>query len=109
VDALTMPRLIALVVVYGCGQAIFFPAFSSIVPQIVPDDLLVQANSLGQFVRPVAWTLLGPLFGGLLVAGFGAGWAFVLDAGTFAFSAAMILAMRTRPRRVVDRPRRGRT
>lgn len=95
---LTMPRLIALVVVYGAGQAIFGPAFSSIVPQIVPDDLLVQANSLGQFVRPVAWTLIGPVFGGLLVAGFGAGWAFILDAGTFAFSAAMITAIRTRPR-----------
>jgi len=94
---LTMPRLVGLVVVYGAGQAIFGPAFSSIVPTIVPDDLLVQANSLGQFVRPVAWTLIGPLVGGLLVAGFGTGWAFVADAGTFAFSAVMIFAMRTRP------------
>jgi MFS family permease len=97
-DILTMPRLIALVVVYGAGQAIFGPAFSSIVPTIVPDDLLVQANSLGQFVRPVAWTLIGPVAGGLLVAGLGSGWAFVADAGTFAFSAAMIVAIRTRPR-----------
>jgi hypothetical protein len=94
--ALTMPRLVGLVVVYGIGQAIFQPAFSSIVPTIVPDDLLVQANSLGQFVRPVAWTLLGPLIGGALVAGVGPGWAFVADSGSFAFSAAMILAMRTR-------------
>jgi hypothetical protein len=94
--ALTMPRLIALVVVYGAGQALFGPAFSAIVPTIVPDDLLVEANSLGQFVRPVAWTLIGPLVGGALVAGVGPGWAFVADAATFAFSAAMILAMRTR-------------
>lgn len=96
-DALTMPRLIGIVVIYGAGQAIFGPAFSSIVPTIVPDDLLVQANSLGQFVRPVAWTLLGPLVGGLLVAGLGTGWAFLADAATFAFSAAMIVAIRTRP------------
>ncbi|HET7235128.1 MAG TPA: MFS transporter [Actinomycetota bacterium] len=102
---LTMPRLVGLVVVYGAGQAIFGPAFSSIVPTIVPDDLLVQANSLGQFVRPVAWTLIGPLVGGLLVAGFGAGWAFVADASTFAFSAVMILAMRTRPRERVAEER----
>jgi MFS family permease len=95
---LTMPRLIGLVVVYGAGQAIFGPAFSSIVPQIVPDDLLVQANSLGQFVRPVAWTLIGPVVGGLLVAAFGVGWAFVVDAGTFVFSAAMLVAIHTRPR-----------
>jgi MFS family permease len=98
---LTMARLIALVVVYGAGQAIFGPAFNSIVPTIVPDDLLVQANSLGQFVRPVAWTLIGPLVGGVLIAGVGPGWAFIADAGTFAFSAVMILAIRTR---AVPRP-----
>jgi MFS family permease len=93
---LTMPWLIGLVVVYGAGQAIFGPAFSSIVPSIVPEDLLVQANSLGQFVRPVAWTLVGPLVGGVLVATVGVGWAFVVDAATFAFSAVMIGLMRTR-------------
>ena len=93
---LTMARLIALVIVYGAGQAIFGPAFSSIVPTIVPGDLLVQANSLGQFVRPFAWTLVGPVVGGALVAGVGTGWAFIADASTFAFSAVMILAIRTR-------------
>jgi predicted MFS family arabinose efflux permease len=95
-DALTLPILVTLVVVYGAGQAIFMPAFSSIVPTIVPDDLLVQANSLGQFVRPVSWTLIGPVVGGALVAGVGPGWAFVADAGTFVVSAVMIFAMRTR-------------
>jgi DHA3 family tetracycline resistance protein-like MFS transporter len=93
---LTMPRLIGLVVVYGAGQAAFGPAFNSIVPTIVPGDLLVQANSLGQFVRPVAWTLIGPVVGGALVASAGPGWAFVVDAATFAFSALMILLIRTR-------------
>ena len=104
--ALTMPRLIALIVVYGAGQAIFGPAFSSIVPTIVPDDLLVQANSLGYFVRPIAYTLIGPVVGGALVAGVGAGWAFAADALTFAFSAGMILALRTRhvPRSDQARP-----
>ena len=94
---LTMTSLIVLVVVYGAGQALFGPAFSSIVPQVVPKELLVQANSLGQFVRPVAWTLIGPLVGGALVAGLGTGWAFVTDAATFVISAAMVALMRTRP------------
>jgi hypothetical protein len=103
---LTLPILVTLVVVYGAGQAIFGPAFSSIVPTIVPDDLLVQANSLGQFVRPVSWTLIGPVVGGALVAGVGPGWAFIADGTTFAFSAVMILAIRTRhvPRSGEDRP-----
>jgi MFS family permease len=95
---LTMTSLVALVVVYGAGQALFGPAFSSIVPQVVPEHLLVEANSLGQFVRPITWTLIGPLVGGALVASLGTGWAFVADAATFAFSAVMIGLMRTRPR-----------
>jgi hypothetical protein len=94
---LTVPLVIGLVVVYGVGQAIFQPSFSAIVPTIVPGDLLVEANSLAQFVRPFSMMLLGPLIGGLLIAAFGAGWAFVFDGGTFAFSALMILLMRTRP------------
>ncbi len=94
---LTMTWLIGLVVVYGAGQALFGPAFSSIVPQVVPEDLLVEANALDQFVRPVTWTLIGPLLGGVLIANVGTGWAFVLDAATFAVSALMVGLMRTRP------------
>jgi DHA3 family tetracycline resistance protein-like MFS transporter len=94
---LTVPLVVGLVAVYGVGQAIFQPSFSAIVPTIVPGDLLVEANSLAQFVRPFSMMLLGPLIGGLLIAAFGAGWAFVFDGGTFAFSALMILLMRSRP------------
>jgi Transmembrane secretion effector len=93
---LTVALVVGLVVVYGVGQAIFQPSFSAIVPTIVPVNLLVEANSLAQFVRPFSMMLLGPLIGGLVIAAFGAGWAFVFDGGTFAFSALMILLMRTR-------------
>jgi hypothetical protein len=97
-DQLTIPIVIGLVVVYGAGQAVFQPAFTAITPAIVPADLLVQANSLAQLVRPFAMTLVGPLVGGVLIswAGGRAGYAFLVDAATFAFSALMILAMRTR-------------
>ena len=60
---LTIPLLIALVALYGTGQAVFQPSFNAIVPMIVPGDMLVEANSLGQFVRPVAMSMLGPLLG----------------------------------------------
>ena len=93
---LTIPLVLGLVLVYGAGQAVFQPSFQSITPTIVPDDLLVQANSLAQLVRPFAMTLVGPLVGGALVAAFSAGVAFLVDATTFAFSALMILLMRTR-------------
>ena len=92
----SIPIILGLVVVYGAGQAVFQPAFTSITPTIVPAELLVQANSLAQLVRPFAMTLIGPLVGGVLITWFGVGWAFIADAATFAFSTVMILAMRTR-------------
>jgi len=95
---ISIPLLIALVAVYGAGQAIFQPSFNALLPMIVPGSLLVQANSLGQFVRPIAMSMAGPVIGGLLVAAVGAGWAFGVDAGTFAFSALMILFIRTKGR-----------
>jgi DHA3 family tetracycline resistance protein-like MFS transporter len=96
-DALTIPLLIALAIVYGIGMALFGPAFSSIVPTIVPEDLLVEANSLGLFVRPVAMMFAGPLIGGLLVDAFGgSGLALLADAATFVVSAVAITLMRTR-------------
>ena len=41
-------------------------------------------------------TLVGPLVGGVLIAWVSVGFAFLVDASTFAFSAVMILSMRTR-------------
>ena len=41
-----------LVAVYGTGQAFFAPAFDAIVPDLVPEELLGQANALDQLVRP---------------------------------------------------------
>ncbi len=94
-DLITVPILIGLALVYGAGQALFGPAFSSIVPTIVPGEILVEANSLGHFVRPVAMMLVGPLIGGVVVDVASTGAALIVDALTFGFSAIMILAMRT--------------
>jgi MFS family permease len=95
-DALTAPLLIALVLPYGAGQAIFGPAFNSIIPMIVPEEHLVEANSIGSTVRPLAWLVIGPLIGAIVVAVAGTGWAFIVDASTFAVSALCIWLMRVR-------------
>ena len=95
-DALTVPLLVALVLPYGAGQAIFGPAFNSIIPMIVPEEHLVEANSLGHTIRPLAMIVIGPLFGAAIVAAAGTGWAFLIDGATFAASALCIWAMRVR-------------
>jgi predicted MFS family arabinose efflux permease len=97
-DHITIPILIGLVALYGTGQAVFQPSFNAIVPMIVPADMLVEANSLGQFVRPMAMSVIGPVLGGLLIGVAGPGLAFGIDALTFAFSAVMILLIRTQGR-----------
>jgi MFS family permease len=91
--ALELWHMIALVAVFGAATAFFGPAFDAIVPDVLPVALLPQANSLDQFVRPIALRLAGPAVGGLLIDGVGVGWAFALNAATFAVSAGALLAM----------------
>jgi MFS family permease len=86
--------------VFGAGTAFFGPAFDAIVPQLVPSRDLNQANSLDQFVRPAAARMLGPAVGGWLIAAWGPGTAFLIDAGTFVLSIACVTLMRAR---AVDR------
>jgi DHA3 family tetracycline resistance protein-like MFS transporter len=85
-----------LAAVYGAGAAFFGPAFDAIVPDIVPADLLGEANALEQFVRPIALRMGGPALGGALIAVWGSGGAFLVDAGSFLVSAAFLLAVRGR-------------
>src|SRR5205823_11541824 len=83
--ALRFWELVALVAFYSVGTAFFTPAFDAIVPDLLPADDLAAANSLDQFVRPVALRLAGPAVGGWLVAA-SAGAAFAFDFVTFAVS-----------------------
>ena len=94
--ALELWHMCALVAVYGAGTAFFGPAFDAIVPDLLPESELAQANSLDQFVRPIAFRLAGPALGGWLVAALGVGPAFAVDALSFALSAVMVLCIRTR-------------
>jgi MFS family permease len=101
-DALELWHLYILVAIFGAGEAFFMPAFGAIVPEVVPKNQLVEANSLDQFVRPIGMRLAGPVVGGLVVAAAGPGEAFVIDAATFLFSAVMVTAMRRRTRAEVS-------
>ena len=88
-------HVFVLVAVYGAGTAFFGPAFDALVPDIVHDDNLVQANAIEQFARPAAHGLAGPALGGLLIATGGSGIAFLVDSATFLASMACLLRVRT--------------
>ena len=96
-DTIELWHVIVLVAIYGFGEAFFGPAFGAIVPDIVPSDMLVEANSMDQFVRPLMWRLAGPAIGGIAIDVLGgAGGAFLLDAFTFAVSAFCFFSMKKR-------------
>jgi DHA3 family tetracycline resistance protein-like MFS transporter len=90
-------HVIVLIAFVGLGDAFFNPASSAIVPTLLPDEELPQANALMGFIRPMMIRLVGPALGGFVVALAGAGSAFVVDALTFVASAAAIGAITTRP------------
>ena len=94
-------QVIALIAFVGAGDAFFNPASTAIVPDLLPPDRLPQANALQGLVRPLMIRLIGPALGGFTVAALGAGSAFLVDAGSFVFSALAISAIRRRPMREV--------
>jgi DHA3 family tetracycline resistance protein-like MFS transporter len=91
-------HVLVLSVVFGTGEALFYPAFGAVVPELVPKELLVQANSLDGFVRPLAEQMLGPAIGGVAIEVLSVGGAFLLDAGSFVCSIVALLLMHPRPR-----------
>ena len=87
-------HIYVITVFFGAGQAFQGPAAGAIVPDLVPKHLLVEANSLAQTVRQLAFAFVGPAVGGLVVHSLGPGTAFLVDAGTFAFAIVMLSLLR---------------
>jgi MFS family permease len=90
-------QLAVIEAAFGAAQAFFQPAYSGLIPQTVPEDLIQEARALTQSTENVAF-LVGPALATALVLGVGAGEAFALDAATFLLSAALLTRVRPRPR-----------
>ena len=80
-----------LVVAFFTGGAGAFsiPAIGALVPDLVDEELLPQANAIRGVAMTGAW-MLGPLIGGFSVAVSGIEVCLILDVLTFAFSAMVL-------------------
>jgi DHA3 family tetracycline resistance protein-like MFS transporter len=85
-------ELALLSVIFGAVRAFFYPAYTSMLPQITPREMLPSANSLAS-LSVEATGILGPALGGLLVAAGSTPLAFALDGVSFFISAGCILAI----------------
>src|SRR5271166_744289 len=101
-------QMMALVAVYGAAEAFFDPASDAILPELLPESQLGQANAMEQFVRPLALRLAGPALGGVLVGALGCGAAFLLDGVTFVASAGALWSMAPRASRPLQQLSAGR-
>jgi MFS family permease len=54
--------------VLGVGAAFFFPAYSAILPRILPPEDLLAANGMEGTMRPILQQAAGPAVAGILVA-----------------------------------------
>ena len=85
--------LVALSILFGVGDSFFAPAESSILPELLPEELLQQGNALSTTSSEFAQGLVGPSIGGVAVGFFGTAWTFGIDAATFAVSIGCLIAM----------------
>lgn len=91
-----IPVLLALMVVKVSFSTLFNAAESAAIRENVPDDRLLQANSLSELTTQVT-KFVGPALGGLLVANFGVHTTFVGDSVSFLLSAAVLSTLRFAP------------
>ena len=92
-------EVVIIEVLFGGAEAFFRPAANGLLPQTVPEPDIQQATAVVNMSNNVA-EFAGPALATALVLGAGAGWAFALDAATFAASAAFLTRVRPRERTV---------
>jgi MFS family permease len=97
--------IVVLAGVQGIATGLFRPAVYAGMPNLVDDAQLPEATSLLQTVENLTWTV-GPVVGGIVLAGAGPELAYWLNAATFMLSAvllARIPAVRLQAGRVESR------
>jgi len=93
-----VPHVIVLAVAQGVINAFDMPARQAFVVEMVEDrEDLPNAIALNSTMVNAA-RLIGPMMAGALIAGFGEGGCFAIDAASYLFVIASLLAMRVTPR-----------
>jgi MFS family permease len=88
---------LALVFLLYVANTFFLPARSAILPDLVPRDRLVEANSLATLAGVIG-TIAGAVIGGIVVERSGWRIGFLLDAATYFVSVAALALIRMSPR-----------
>lgn len=78
----------------GIAAAFFFPAYSAILPRILPSEQLLAANGVEGVVRPVFQRAVGPAIAGIVVGATVPSVGAYVVAALFAIGLALLVATR---------------
>jgi MFS family permease len=92
--ALQLWQLALIAFALGAAEAFFFPAYSAILPTLLPADELLAANGVEGMLRPVAQQALGPALAGAVVAALAPSAALLAAGVAYALAAVTLVAMR---------------
>ena len=90
-----IPQLVVVAFLLGAGAGFFFPAYSAILPRLLPPGQLLAANGLEGAIRPALQQAAGPAAAGMLLAALIPAHAAVAIA--IAHGAAVVVLMFLRP------------
>lgn len=92
---LTLGQVIAVALLAGLARVFFDVGYQSYIPTVIGKDRVLAGNAAMEFLRS-SGQVAGPGVGGVLVALAGAANVVLIDAITFAVSAATLLGIRAR-------------
>ncbi|NQX26906.1 MFS transporter [Microbacteriaceae bacterium VKM Ac-2854] len=90
-------HLVLLAFVLGANEGFFFPAYSALLPRILPAEQLLAANGVEGTLRPLAYNAAGPAIAGAVIAAAVPAVAFAVAAAGYAVALVALLVMRTVP------------
>jgi len=96
---LPQPRawvLIVIAALFAALNGVHRPALEALTPRLVAPELMPAVAALGMFRWSFSF-IAGPALAGLIATGFGAAFAFSLDAATFIISIIALLLIRSVP------------
>jgi len=92
IESIAVVGLYALILLNAGVKQFFDPANDSLIPELASDEELSSANAFLS-IASFGSTAIGFAAAGFLASTVGIYWAFIIDSGTFVFSAACIVLM----------------
>lgn len=95
--AIELWHLVVVTLILGLADGFFYPAYSALLPSILPADDLLAANGVEGMLRPTIMQAAGPALASVAIAAFSPGLAFALVAAAQFLAVCGLFLIRATP------------